>query len=104
MTMESELQRNPRRPEVNLGDESFGPERVRLQHAHQESALFRGGVALLDLSGRMLSSVPQDRFGRTNYASRRWFQKALSSGRTVADRFGDELDGWAILVPIRAKP
>jgi len=103
LTMESELQRIARRPEVNLGDESFGPEKVLLQHAHQESALFRGGVALLDLSGRVLSSVPQYRFGRTNYASRRWFQKALSSGRTVADRFGDELDGWAILVPIRAK-
>ena len=103
LTMESELQRIARRPEVNLTDESFGPEKVLLQHAHHESALFRGGVALLDLSGRVLSSVPQDRFGRTNYASRRWFQKALSTGRTVADRFGDELDGWVILVPVRAK-
>src|SRR5256885_16618939 len=64
LTMESELRRIARRPEVNLADESFEPEKILLQYTHHESALFSGGVELLDLSCRGLSAVPQDRFLR----------------------------------------
>src|SRR6266545_6174835 len=99
LTMEAELRRIAQRPEVNFADHSFAPAKILLQHTHERSALFSGGVALLDLKGTVVSATPAELFTQPGgYSSRRWFQKALSSGgRTIVERFGDELDSWALL-------
>ncbi|HEY6912632.1 MAG TPA: sensor histidine kinase [Myxococcales bacterium] len=103
LTMESELRRIARMPEVDFSDNTFEPEKILLRHAHEQSALFTGGVALLDLAGRVASGVPADFFARPGtYSSRRWFQRALASRAAVVDRFGEGLDGWVVVVPIGA--
>jgi signal transduction histidine kinase len=104
LTMESELRRIARRPEVSQAVQSFQPEKILFQHSHSESPLFSGGVALLDLSGRVVTAAPEERFRRPGgYSALRWFQRALACGRPVADSFGDGLDGWVILVPVQDK-
>lgn len=101
LTMQSELRRIARRPEVDFSDNTFEPEKILLRHAHEQSALFTGGVALLDLAGRVVSGVPADFFAKPGtYSSRRWFQRALASRVALADRFGEGLDGWVVVVPI----
>lgn len=59
--LEAELLRLGRRPEVDPRDETGDPERVLLDFAHHESALF-GGVWVLDAYGQVVWSEPPDLF------------------------------------------
>src|SRR5438132_13868980 len=43
----TELERLAQRPEIDLRDEVIEPEKTLLHLAHHDSALFKGGVALL---------------------------------------------------------
>jgi two-component system C4-dicarboxylate transport sensor histidine kinase DctB len=55
----SELRRLGLRSEVDLLDENLDPERSLLRLSHNKSSLFNVGVAIIDVSGRVLWAEPQ---------------------------------------------
>jgi len=73
----SELRRLGLRSEVNLLDENLAPEQSLLRLSHEKSAFFNVGVAIVDLQGKVLWSVPADFLpaGR-DVSAQRWFVDA----------------------------
>ena len=53
-----EVHRLGLRPEIDLLDETLGPERMLLASSHDNSTFFNQGVALLDALGSVVWSVP----------------------------------------------
>lgn len=99
--LQAELERVAQRPEVDLRDNTTGPEELLLQLAHHHSALFGGGVAFLDLEGQAVWSEPAELFsGGEPFSSRGWFQRVLAMQDAAVDALGAGTGTFVVAVPV----
>lgn len=100
--MQDELERVAGRPEVNFRDNTTAPEERLLQLAHQGSILFRKGVALLDVHGRVVWSEPASLLANVKgIPSTPWFQSVLVHRKPVLDLLSLKPPTWVVAVPVR---
>ena len=99
--LKAELERVAQRPEVDLRDNTTGPEELLLALSHQHSALFGGGVAFLDLDGNAVWSEPANLFaGGEPLNSRAWFQGVLAMHDAFVDALGAGTGTFVVAVPV----
>lgn len=90
----TELTRLGQRSEMNLLDESLEPERELLELAHQGSALFDLGVAILDANGEVLWAEPTVFIERkSGIGEKPWFWDVRQNQKTrvVQPKLGEPI-------------
>lgn len=98
--MEGELARLSEQPEVDLKDGRPAPEQDLLAMTYRRSALFGAGVAVADLGGERLWSVPAAMPLSQQLSDRPWFQRLLATQAPVVDVLDDLRTALVVAVPI----
>jgi len=98
--LQAELERVAQRPEIDFRDGTDKPEQEILDVTHRpHSALFEGGVLLVDAAGRVVVSEPKTLVD-TKVAGWPWFQKVLTIHGPRVDAFREGSRVLVVAVPI----
>jgi two-component sensor histidine kinase len=98
--LQAELERVAQRPEINFRDGTDLPEQELLDLTHgPHSALFKGGVLLVDAAGRLVISEPKQ-VTDSRVAEEAWFQRVLTQRAPLVDAFSPGSPTLVVAVPI----
>jgi signal transduction histidine kinase len=97
--LQAELERVAQRREIDFRDGTDAPEQELLDFTHKNSALFQGGVLLLDATGRLVISEPK-RIDDPPIAMDPWFQHVLTQRQPLVDALSQGSPTLVVAVPI----
>jgi len=99
--LQAELERLADRPEIDFHDESSASEQTLLDVSHHHSALFAGGVGVIDAQGHRVWSEPAALFDPpAGLAPRPWFQRLLAQRAPVVGALAPGSNTLVVAVPI----
>lgn len=99
--LQAELERLAVRPEVDIDDASIAGEQALLDVSHHHSALFKGGVGVIDDDGHQVWSEPKDLFAHeTDLAQRPWFRRLLATRAPIVDALAPGSNTFVVAVPV----